>query len=427
MPIEHNLIPDAGLHTLKGVSTALNGTVPIADGSGGFSWGSPSSSTPLGRLILINSVNDFPTQDSTTIALESSYQYLLCTPTTTSKRFVGSGAHLRSINAGTVFLTYTGSEDMFTLDSASHDFSNISVNCPNGRLFNCQGASGVGLVNLNTFQCVSCVELATINEYQSFLADNTAFLSVTGTKGITFSGATPQLTFSMLRSYINSSNAAFKHIDLGSKVFSILELENFIFSGVSGSVGLTGLASSGNMAAGTVASVVSCQTLGDVAPLSGIDKDDVRWNFRDNSFPSSVTGATNRLTSSTTVTISDSSYTAIGGTSFTSGLAKRFTSSNDGVLTYIGERDINVAVSGYLTLEKVGGGADVLKAAIALNGTGIEGSGGQTQSATPTSVPTEAIITISNGDTIEHMVKNISTTTDIIVSDAGMSVRMING
>lgn len=57
--VEHVNIPEAGLHEPKGVSTAQDGTVYIADGAGSGSWGDPIP-TDLNRSGFVN-YNDYAT------------------------------------------------------------------------------------------------------------------------------------------------------------------------------------------------------------------------------------------------------------------------------------------------------------------------------------------------------------------------------
>lgn len=62
MAIEHKDIPDSGLHKLKGVATAASGSVPTADGAGGFTW----STTPVTSTFQRTYDNSSPPSINTT-------------------------------------------------------------------------------------------------------------------------------------------------------------------------------------------------------------------------------------------------------------------------------------------------------------------------------------------------------------------------
>lgn len=48
MAIEHDAIPDAGLHEIKGAAAATLGQVPISDGAGSHVWTTQSTGTVIG-------------------------------------------------------------------------------------------------------------------------------------------------------------------------------------------------------------------------------------------------------------------------------------------------------------------------------------------------------------------------------------------
>ena len=117
-----------------------------------------------------------------------------------------------------------------------------------------------------------------------------------------------------------------------------------------------------------------------------------------------------------------------GGVSWASDIADRFTVGTDGVLTYIGETDIEATLTGRATVEKSGGGANVLEVRFAVNWNGTASDGGlaksraQTQSADPTTVPIGALTDLTNGDNIRVIFSNTDGTSNIIASVASVEV-----
>lgn len=109
--VEHVLIPDAGIHEPKGVSSAASGTVYIADGAGSGSW----LSYP------------FDTAASISLSRSVAQGYIIGSALTTTPLGTGS-ANALIVNFGTAFLagpaerfnvansgriTYTGTDTRF--------------------------------------------------------------------------------------------------------------------------------------------------------------------------------------------------------------------------------------------------------------------------------------------------------------------------
>ena len=133
------------------------------------------------------------------------------------------------------------------------------------------------------------------------------------------------------------------------------------------------------------------------------------------------------LSASQTVTIGTTSqFEEIAGTNWLSTVQDRFTTSTAGVVTYNGERDVELKISGFVTVSKSGGGADELEIRFAKNwvalDAGLVQSGGTTEAAAPTSVPLEALIDITTGDTIRMIVANNGSTANVVVDKASFVI-----
>ena len=113
-------------------------------------------------------------------------------------------------------------------------------------------------------------------------------------------------------------------------------------------------------------------------------------------------------------------YVPIAGTNWTSDVENRFTTDTAGLVTFIGLEDEDVFVSATATLEKVGGGADLIATRIAINGTTSAKTGGGTESTAPTQTTSQGLFTLSTGDTIQLYAANTGSTADITVTIANM-------
>lgn len=377
----------------------------------------------LNNTININRESDFPVQDATTITLEAGPVYMLGAMVTTAKRFIcEDGSVLKGIAQTTELLEYTGTGDMFT-SSGSFSLEGFSFRATNGTIFNATGSSFVIIRNVN---CQACTNIGTFNEAGAF-ASNSSFFGVSG-QGFQMVGASSGILFTT--GSIIGTSATFKAIDLGTSTTNLLRVENSTFSGVAGSVAISGLASSGNINSGKRALVLSSDlSAGDMVVFENIVPSDVRW------FVGLVTGSQDSrnfadalLTTLQTVTVTTIAvFEEVDGGNWTFTEDSRFTTGTDGVMTYIGEVDIEIMVSGFATVEKVGGGSNEIEARFAKNWTagspGMDGSGGTTQNATPTSIPLGAAFALTNGDDIRMIVANNDGTSNIQVSKANLIIR----
>jgi hypothetical protein len=82
--------------------------------------------------------------------------------------------------------------------------------------------------------------------------------------------------------------------------------------------------------------------------------------------------------------------------------------------------DEDVFVSATATLEKVGGGSDLIATQIAINGTVQAKTAGGTESTAPTQTTSQGLFTLSTGNTIQLFVANIGSDSNITVTIANM-------
>lgn len=218
-------------------------------------------------------------------------------------------------------------------------------------------------------------------------------------------------------------------LDLGTATFSVINIGsgNRFLSPV-GTTILSGAAASANFTASGRGIVDNNIFNGSGAPLNGIDTEDLKWDFENNIFANNSVKNTEvvagtYLSASTSVTIgSVGVYVPIAGANWSTDLSKRFTVSAAGLVTYIGLETVDVLVTANSTVEKSGGGSDVICTKIAIGGAVADKTIGCTQSSDPTGVVSTGLFELTTGDTIQLFVGNEDSTANIIVSTSNMII-----
>tara|TARA_R110000764_G_scaffold132941_5_gene220867 strand:- start:2773 stop:4053 length:1281 start_codon:yes stop_codon:yes gene_type:complete len=376
------------------------------------------------NVIVINQESDFPTQDATTITLDANTRFFIGSQFSTSKSFtVLTGADISSIGPFSLSVIYTGTGVMFNSSVASWSMAGLGYSCTNGTIFGCAGVGN--LLSMVDSVCVSSANVGSFTDISPIMS-NSGFLSITG-QGITLAGSIN--TVSIIRMLHQSTNSAHVAVDLGTATIDNLEISNFEPEAPLGSVAIKGLANSANINTNRLA-VVSLSTLngGGMVATSGVLKNDIRWNFTGNSGIGNTQNAGDLYLSggSETITVGGAgNWYEIGTPSvatWVGEIADRFIINSAGYLEYIGERDIDIAIEGRATVEKSGGGSDVLECRIAKNWTGattdagLEKTRAQTQNTSPTTVPIGGLVSASTGDNFRVIFANLTSPSDIIAT-----------
>lgn len=336
---------------------------------------------PIANRVIINNGEDFPDAVGGMIPLADNTEYYIgSNAVSVSDGFlVGTNVTIRGSGAPSI-LTYTGTGNMFEGDQVGiFATDNLLVNLPNGgHVWNIVDTVQSSVVTATGFRVISCGSLGVIDGIFAFAID---FSSVSNMdQGITFVGSVPLLAIDKWA--VISTNAAANFIDLGNTVSATLELTNLSFTGVAGAVGIKGLADNGNVTAGSIATVSSCEFLGGMAALSGITEDDIRWAFNGNSgvvgtsvikdtFPDALVS----LTSNATETVIAEATTAVkvAGTWVVEG-ESHFTGDTTGRITYNGERQISAPIDITVTVQAASGFNKFIRGCLALNGSIISAS-----------------------------------------------------
>lgn len=386
------------------------------------------ASTVPERIVVVNQESDFPTQDASTITLETNTMYQISNLVVTAKRFiVQERAALTGMGQLIDALQYTGTGTMFTSNDSWEMFS-IGVSCPNGTLWDCSATDNDQFLICKNVTVRQCQNIGTFTKTGLFF-DSCSFPLVTG-QGFVLTGGAGHNGMLCTEMQVIGTSPTFVAFDLDNISTSLMRLDNSTTIGTSvGSVALKGLAGSGNILAG-FRGVVQLSTLsgGAMQALDGIDEQDNRWFF------SNVIGTEDSrnkadayLTAQETVSVSTSStFYEINGGNWISDINDRFSVGSDGVFTYSGEVPIEVRVLGSITMEKVGGGSDELEVRVAVNWTsgssGVLKSRAITQNATPTTVPVVTSLSLQPGDDVRLIVANNSATNDIVINVGNVTV-----
>ena len=376
------------------------------------------------NIVVINDESDFPTPVSGVITLTDNITYHIGAQIVTSNRFLsGAGTGITAGNPFGPALVYTGVGTMFTGTDVNFVLGEIAVSAPNGQFFDFKSTGVAG----NTFglNIVSLIECQTVGVFDNLRSINITNSSVfSAQQGFLLSGSGNWGTLSFTKMGLTSSNAAFVGIDLGDSVQRSVEFNDYVLNGVAGSVGIKGLPNNANITADFVASVNRCEFIPPTTPISGITQNDIRYSFLGNAgIMDSTVDANPYLSVETTVAINTSGvYEKINQGNWLSTTASRMSVSTDGDVTNLLETDIKLQMTGTVTLEKVGGGADLLTARLVYNDDPLDSQSIITEVGTDNTNPTNlcltGIFTLAPGDSISIYVANQDGTSNVVVNYA---------
>jgi hypothetical protein len=152
----------------------------------------------------------------------------------------------------------------------------INVSAPSGTYFDFtddRGASRAAIFNADNITFIGGT-LGTFDQMLSVVMSTSAAFGMTD--GVSLLG-TEGFLISFNEWFFQTASATAVAIDLGTAVLPNIEFGNLIILGVSGTVGLSGLASSGNVTTGSIATLADSSFLGGVTPLQNIAKEDLQW------------------------------------------------------------------------------------------------------------------------------------------------------
>jgi hypothetical protein len=362
------------------------------------------------------------------INLVDNTHYVIGADVSTSNRFMmGENNVITGNSVLSPTLTYTGSGDMFTGVDVSAVFDNVRLSAPScTEYFDFSSPTTVGgdIVNFRAVLLITGGGVGTFNDLQSLsMIDVAGFLVGTG---ITAAGTTNWSILSLDKTGFSSSSASYIGCDLGSSVHQTLEFNDCIFRAPAGAEGIKGLASSGNVTANNLATVINTEFSGGLDPLTNITTSDIRWDFRGNAgVKDTITDALLGFNNNATETvISITSTPVIVNATWVCERESKFTCTTGGRATYDGERDGTFPADVAVGLVASGGGSKDATVYIAVNGSVITNSGRtvQTSGSTPRTLSIPWQLDLSDGDYVEVYISNDTDTVNLIVEHAVLRI-----
>lgn len=425
MAIEHKNITNADLHEPKDVSSAVTGTVYVADGAGSGDW-TPQASIPS-TIIGVESISDFPTAVSSVITLAANTRYQINKAIDVGDaRFVfSSGSEIVGVSASLSSITTTTVSAVFTGTSVRMYVRGLTVDAPSAsELFKFDGGGTHGLELRNiiatTLTAVFCeCSSAVRSEFDNLtISGGTNIFKFLGTHG------------SAIFSRVGCVGFTGTCVDLGTAVFSGILMTTLGIVGTgAGDIGLSGAAGNANITAEGVAAVTDVNFLGTTTVLSGITQNDTKFAFQGNkgikdTRPHGQVFINGNATT-TSIASTDTPVVMDGGTGFAAASEEHFTASTAGRLTYDGLEDLSV-----LVLASISGtgssSTHTFKLYVAKNGVVIAESGVAQEytSTASASISLISMVDIVQDDYLEVWIENKTGTVDFEMVDCSIVVKV---
>ena len=294
------------------------------------------------------------------------------------------------------------------------------VTCPTGTLLNMTG----GLARLDDSSIDATVKDGSLTDVVGLVVNRCSFLN--STQGMQFLGtATVQLLSVNKIRYVTTS-ATNVHLDLDDSVFNSLEILDVVYDAVAGAIGVKGIAASGNMAANKLGRIAGCEYDPDMTPLSGITRDDVRWDFRTNTvIADTMPDAMVSLNSNATPTVLAVGVPKLVAGTFVDERKSHFTNTTAGRITYIGEKPLTTPMDVIIVMDPVSGANKSIRAFVAINGTALANSGKAVNisSGDPKGLAVFWQAELQPNDFVEIFIENETDSVDVTVIDAILRVR----
>jgi len=366
------------------------------------------------NTVIVSVLTDLPSAVTGVIALADNTDYLFVASFASPSRFtMGNNTIVRSVDPRAVTLTYTGNQTMFTCGEGNQVIKDISLSCPTGKLFS-NNLTTSGEFVMRWVRVVECLAIGDLSKNLVGLY-NLIFENVTGSLGFVYQdGINKRLVMNQV-TVLESGNATFKFLDLGSAVFKSLSINLIELLGTAGTqIFIKGQAGSANLADESFGYVSLVQTIGGMVGLSGIVYGDSGWEFRqvDNIQNSNAQALTTLNATAVTNIVTQNVPVVINGV-FTDQNSDYMTVSAAGRITLNERRpkDVNVSV---VISGKPTSGISTFTFYIAKNGVTIPASGISREIASSDLgvVSLTWMVDMDTNDYIEVFVDNNTGTTD---------------
>lgn len=372
------------------------------------------------KTVIVSEEGDFPTPVGGVITLTPDTDYLIVNDVTTTNRFVISGVNtIRAASSQLVDLTYTGSDTMFTGTDPNFKISDITINCPNGDLFDTTAPGGMGIVQMVESNVEQCQTLGTIDGNFITRFTNVAFENLVA-GGLSFTGTHQNLVIDVGISFLGGGSL----IDLGTATFQTISIEGgIIAASAPGTFFLSGLTNSGNIVSGGLGTVINNKGFGSVNSLNGISTDDARWNFvANNNIPDTRPDILLTFDTPTTTVLAPATPALING-AWTVQRSSQMTGTAAGRSTYDGEKPATLPITLTLSAEPVSGTNKDINIYLAKNGVVVTDSKVQTtiSSGSPKNQSVVWQDVFNNNDYYEPFIESVDGT-DVQVNTAKLRV-----
>lgn len=374
----------------------------------------------LPNQALVGSTSDLPAPAGGVITLVADTEYFFTDDVSIgTDRIKLSGNVVRALDSSLANLTYTGTGNMFTAVGTNDKITRITTTCANGNLLNIDG-DNTGIFQLFDMTLGTVKNVGTLTDLPGSQITNVSFGNVT-TDGILFTG-----THGKFLASGNIMNlAAGTLFDLGTATFDGFTFTSSLPDIASGATMISGAAASANLNTGGFGTLQDIIMTGAGTAISGISEDDAKWQFVINSTISDTRpSAMISFNTPTDTTISTASTPVLIAGTWTEEEKSQFTTTAAGRITYIGVKDITVAVSIATSIEAVSGSNKDITVYLALNGTEISNSGSPNRVSANDPKNTSVMweLDLVTDDFVEIFIENTTDTVNLTVNKASMRV-----
>jgi hypothetical protein len=430
--LKHNFTFNKTGEPLVVSETALSPIFKSIVGTGGITASTNGSTLEIAGnistngVVQIETIADFPAAVAGVITLVANTTYLLTASVSTNNRFVmAANVEMTSANILANTLTYTGPNDMFTAVDINVFFDNLILAAPAGQVFNISAVSNPFVqLFIQNMLISSCAKIGTFDDLAAMDIFNSSMIAAAD--GVTLTGATNWKSLLINKVGIAGTSVSFAAVDFGTVVFDTVRIGNISITGPVGAMALKGLPNSGNMSAGSLGTITNNSISGGITTSTTILPSDIRWDFFGNNFTAdSIDDALLSFNANSTETVIASSGVAVlVNATWTLDDTSRFTTTEAGRATYVGERTKHLPMDIAVGLVPVGGGTKDATISIYLNGSVIANTS-RTISVSGTtalglSIPWQ--LTLEEDDYLEVFVSNDTDTANIIVEHATMRI-----
>ncbi len=377
------------------------------------------------RQEMINTINDWPQPILGVIYLEDNTEYLVGDNLADMPhRFeLGRFTVVRGINVDSANIESSTSGALFTATDKSYLIEDITVDVPNGAIFDHNDTDGE-FAQVRNMQVSDCDSLGSFHSDGGGVWFFRSFIATAFNDGFSFSGDWNVMQLEVasdvqiLGCFLDFGTATFNSIGVqGASLFLVTGTACFI----------KGAANSANLNLGSLGRVSNCviNNLGGGTILDGVTVDDIRWRFLNNQairdtrpdVLSTFTGNTEE----TVITTQSVPVKVNADDLWMQDHASQFTTSIDGRLTFIGEIEQRLPIDFQCLLKGVTGSARDFKICVAVNGTAIAASAYIITDVTNTKTKSGATrwqYMFTTGDYVELFISNEGGTNNVIVENS---------